>query len=142
MLYKNNGRGAANVVQNHFTAYVVTAVRRRKIALTKIEQRNRLHELPFEVWECTAGIERGLSDPSQSMIWEPSTYEELQFENERFELAFSQLSKRERYVLWARILEERDFEDLAVELGMTYKGVAAIYYRAIQKVRRGMCGDQ
>ena len=35
-----------------------------------------------------------------------------------------------------RVLEKSSFDALASELGMRYKGVAAIYYRAIQKLKR------
>ena len=33
------------------------------------------------------------------------------------------------------------FQELAQELNMGYKGVAAIYYRAVQKLRREIRGD-
>ena len=45
------------------------------------------------------------------------------------------LDDRERYVLLARVLEEKSFEVIADKLGLKYKGVAAIYYRTITKLR-------
>ena len=50
--------------------------------------------------------------------------------------ALGQISDRERYIFFARALEKRSFDDLAAELGMGYKGVAAVYYRAIQKLKK------
>ena len=49
--------------------------------------------------------------------------------------ALDQLQKRERYILLARILEERSFTELAQELQIGYKGAAAIYYRALSRIR-------
>lgn len=50
--------------------------------------------------------------------------------------ALSQISDRERYIFFAHALEKSSFDDLAAELGMGYKGVAAVYYRAIQKLKK------
>ena len=50
--------------------------------------------------------------------------------------ALGQISDRERYIFFARALEKRSFDDLSSELGMGYKGVAAVYYRAIQKLKK------
>lgn len=52
--------------------------------------------------------------------------------------ALGRISDRERYILLAHTLEERTFRELAVELGMGHKGVAAIYYRALQKLKKEM----
>ena len=52
--------------------------------------------------------------------------------------ALGQISDRERYIFFARALEKRNFDDLAAELGMGYKGVAAAYYRAVQKLKKEM----
>ena len=48
------------------------------------------------------------------------------------------LTERDRYVLFARALAERSFEELAAELGLSYKGIAAVYSRAIQKLKKEM----
>lgn len=50
----------------------------------------------------------------------------------------NQLSDRERYILLERVVCERSFDELAAELGIGYKGAAAIYYRAIKKIKNGM----
>ncbi len=39
------------------------------------------------------------------------------------------------YVFLARVLEEKRFKEIAQELGMGEKGVAAIYYRTVKKLR-------
>lgn len=62
----------------------------------------------------------------------------LDFENAALGRALTQLKERDRYIFFARVLDERAFDDLAMELGMGYKGVAAAYYRAIEKIKREM----
>lgn len=64
----------------------------------------------------------------------------MRLQNEKLLFALSQLTERERYVYFSRTLDERDFEELGAELGLSYKGVAAIYYRAIQKIKKKMKG--
>lgn len=49
------------------------------------------------------------------------------------EQALLQIDKRDRYIFYAHVVDERSFADLALELGMGYKGVAAAYYRVIKK---------
>ena len=40
------------------------------------------------------------------------------------------------------MIDEKGFETIAEELGMSYKGAAAIYYRAIHKLRLMLGGDR
>lgn len=54
--------------------------------------------------------------------------------------ALQQLGERERYVFLSRALGEKSLERLSIELGLTYKGTAAIYYRAIHKIKQKMGG--
>ena len=60
----------------------------------------------------------------------------MYFENEKLERALRKLTERDRYVLFARAMAERSFEDLAAELGLSYKGIAAVYARAIKKLKK------
>ena len=41
-------------------------------------------------------------------------------------------------IVLERIIEEKSFGQLSDELGMSYKTVASLYYRAIKKLRRFM----
>ena len=54
--------------------------------------------------------------------------------------ALKQLDERERYVLVARVLEGKTFDEIADKLGIKYKGVAAIYYRTTAKLRNILGG--
>lgn len=66
---------------------------------------------------------------------------QLQLEDENLLFAIRQLSPRERYVLLARAVDERSFKEIAGKLNISYKGAAAVYYRAVTKVKKYMGGD-
>ena len=74
----------------------------------------------------------------------PDMFEELpllmHLENDRLFYALKYLNERERYIFLERVLNEVSFEELAAELGLGYKGVAAIYYRTVQKIKKQMKG--
>ena len=53
-----------------------------------------------------------------------------------------QMVKRDRYIFYARVRVERTFSEWAAELGLTYKGVTAAYYRVIHKIRDALRGDE
>ena len=57
------------------------------------------------------------------------------FENDALEEALQQLSQRDRYIFLAHALYQRDFGDLASELGLTYQGAATAYHRARKKIK-------
>ena len=78
--------------------------------------------------------------PISAEAWEDEYFRrmELLMEYRAVLEALDQLQKRERYILLARILEERSFTELAElaqELQIGYKGAAAIYYRALSCIR-------
>lgn len=64
--------------------------------------------------------------------------EEIEFQNDKLKNAIELLNDRERFVLFSRTLVERSFDEIAQDLNLSYKGVAAIYYRAIQKIKKNM----
>lgn len=65
-----------------------------------------------------------------------------QFESIDLEQALLQVEQRDCYIFYAHVLDERTFAELASELGMGYKGVAAAYYRVIRKIREKIRGDE
>ena len=68
-------------------------------------------------------------------IYSESGFFKDQFDDPFLNYALNKLNRRYRYILYARILEERSFEEIGHELGLHYHGVAAIYYRALHKIR-------
>lgn len=133
MWQRNNGKEEVEKIQNRFTAYLVTAVRRKRTAY--MNQKNKLIQMEYAAesddWNHQAGVY-------------PDMFEELpllmHLENDRLFYALKYLNERERYIFLERVLNEVSFEELAAELGLGYKGVAAIYYRTVQKIKKQMKG--
>ena len=131
---RNEGHEQDDILQNRFTAYLLSAVQRRKAqyidTLRKVQQTSTL-------------IEETVMDTGLDLEGEASQgiplYMRLQ--NEKLFLSLSRLTERERYVFFTRALDERSLDELASELGLSYKGVAAIYYRTIQKIKKNMKGE-
>lgn len=129
MRYKNNGQGEDNILQNQFTAYLVTAIRWRKS--TYLKKRIRIKQYEFSS-DFDNTFAQALETPEETT----ASLEQLALDSIMLTQALGQISDRERYIFFARALERRSFQDLALELGLGYKGVAAIYYRALQKLKK------
>ena len=121
MLHRNKGSNEQDILQNQFTSYLSFAVSnaridfiRAKIARLKREQVTDQYEIPLtqEVMEV-----------------------EAIFENEALTQAIKDIREKERHVFLARVLDDKKFKEIAEELGMGEKGVAAIYYRTVKKLR-------
>ena len=81
-----------------------------------------------------------MSDEDLDLIPEESDFTVELCDNDALAYALKKLDERERYVLFARVLEEKSFEEIADKLGLKYKGVAAIYYRTTAKLRNILGG--
>lgn len=116
----------SNAVQNRFTAYLITAIRRKKTDYWKKTEHVRTHELIVDTDEVFEDGE--------------TSYENVmniggEIQNEALEDALKRLSIRERYIIFARVVDMRGFAEIGTELGLGYQGVAAVYYRAIRKIK-------
>lgn len=130
MRFRNDGIGEDNSVQNRFTAYVMTAVQRRRASYLKAQARLARHETPMDLnGPCLDG-----SDEQDQ--------EDVLLESVALAEALEQLGARDRYILLARALDGQDFEALAAELCLSYKGVTTAYYRALQKLRQMLGGEK
>ena len=117
----------SNAVQNRFTAYLITAIHRKKVDYWKKAEYVRAHEL-------MVGTDEMFEDGEAS-------YENVMNigEGVRCEVlddALKQLSVRERYVIFARVVDMRGFAEIGTKLGLGYQGAAAVYYRAIRKIKK------
>ena len=61
---------------------------------------------------------------------------DLQTEYAALMRLLEKLQERDRMIFLSRALEERSFAELADKYHMGYKGVAAIYYRTIQRIKK------
>ena len=62
-------------------------------------------------------------------------------EYDTLQWALRLIKERERYILLARVIDEKDFDEIGAEIGLTYKGTAAIYYRTLAKLRNLIGGN-
>lgn len=122
MAYKrNDGTDEINAIQNRFTAYLHHAVHNGRIDyLYKRNHPVRL-EIPLEDLE-------SLSTQFDFILHLA--------ENDALQWALRAIKKRERYILLARVIDEKDFAQIGAEVGLSYKGAAAVYYRTIAKLRK------
>ena len=131
---RNEGLEQDEILQNKFTAYLLSAVQRRKALY--IDTVMRAQQVSMLIEETTMDC---LFDLEKEALHGIPLY--MRIQNEKLFLSLSQLTERERYVFFNRALDERSLDELAADLGLSYKGVAAIYYRAIQKLRKKMKGE-
>lgn len=129
MWQRNNGQNEEEILQNKFTAYLTTAVERcRNNYIGKNKKRQQMEELTDN---CKLISEDSI---------EADLLQELpllmQLESVALFQALKALSEREREVFLARALDGKSFETLGREIGLGYKGVAAVYYRTIQKIKK------
>ena len=129
MWQKNNGKSETEILQNQFTAYLATAVqRRRNDYLQQMDRRQQIESLTEDFMfmpECSIEQDMLLGLPVL-----------MQLEDSALLHALRELSERERYIFLARAVDGKSFEVLPEDTGMGYKGVAAVYYRTVQKIKR------
>lgn len=131
MWQRNNGQNESDILQNQFTAYLMTAIQRRRDEYT----RQMWKRLERECLTSEIQTEQGYN-PEREILEELPLL--LRLENDALLYALKEISERERHVFLSRVLDEKSFESLASELGLSYKGVAAIYYRAVEKIKKRM----
>ena len=115
-----------HITQNQFTAYLKKAVRFRRIRY--LTNRSRITSNELSLTES----EFALPDKTD-IIQEIADYEAMQ-------QAMKSTKEKERRIVLARIVEEKNFYEIAKELGMTYKAVTSLYYRVLKKLRKYMEG--
>ena len=124
---RNNGVTEHEILQNEFTAFITTSLERERLKYLKKASRRR-------------GSIYIMSDNDLAHISDDPDYSLDLCENDALERALRVLDERERYVLFARVLEEKSFEEIADALGLKYKGVAAVYYRTTAKLKKILGG--
>lgn len=126
MFNKNNGSNEHDILQNQFTAYVKKAVHNRRIKYITQEAKRKSEESM-------------LADP-ENRILDDTDYFQRIIEHEILCHTLRSIKEKERHIILARIVEEKEFKEIAYELGMTYKAVTCLYYRALRKMQENMMG--
>ena len=130
MQYKNDGKSEEHYIQNRFTAYLQVSLRRKRIEVLAKRYDPMRHETATETNELFPYGQQNEDQLIHNM--------EVQAKCQQILQALQNMKARERYIFLARVIEERPFAELARELGLGYKGVAAIYYRTLQRLRKEM----
>lgn len=131
MRKRNNGKSEPDILQNQFTGYLVTAVRRQRMLYIRNRNTKMSREISIEMWESQPVLQMD-SDMLERL---PLLYK---LENQGLRSAIKEMNDRERYIFLERVLADKKIAELSVELGMEYKSVATTYYRAVEKIRRHM----
>ena len=128
MLKRNNGTADYEILQNRFTAVICTSMNNARINYLKKEGARTSHSYDMD-------------EEKFALIPDGSDFVTALCEAESLANALRQIDERERLVILARVLEEKSFEEIADKLGLKYKGVAAIYYRGIAKLKNILEGE-
>ena len=138
MFFKKGSRGDGSLLQSSFTASLVVAVRRRKKEIIQARIRHDEREVYVDLEEYFFTMS-STDAPLEDLVCDnPTSFDDMYFENEKLERALWKLTERDRYVLFAKAMAERSFEELAAELGISYKGITSAYARAIKKLKKEM----
>lgn len=132
---QNDGKSENDILQNQFTAYLLTAVKRHKVSYLRRSSRQKSVETSLELKDLD------LFFTEDSDLFRTLSLLE-QIENPMLHAALLQARERERYVFLTRALDERSFTELAQELGISYKAATHLYYRFLEKLRKQMGGDR
>ena len=127
MFNKNNGTNENDILQNQFTSYLSFAVSRARIDFIRAKIARLKREQATDQYELT--------------VTQDSFEIEAFLESEAILQAIKDIREKERYVFLARVLEDKKLREIAEELGMSEKGVAAIYYRTVKKLRDMLEGE-
>ena len=129
MKYRNSGANEEHIIQNRFTAYLLVALQRRKVDFLLRRYSHQQHEQPVEAINTAYASIYDLEDAICQTL-------DLQTEYAALMRLLEKLQERDRLIFLSRALEERSFAELADEFHIGYKGVAAIYYRTIQRIKK------
>ena len=131
MWQRNNGQ-IEEELQIRFTGYLIQAVRRTQRDYLRALCKYGENEILTEVF-CAVSQTLEQEVMERLPLWE-------KIESSALLYALKQLDERERYVFLARVLDKRPFDVIGVQLGLSYKGAAAVYYRAIRKLKKSIEG--
>lgn len=127
MWEQNNGTDESNILQNQFTAYLATSLHRKKIQYLQARYRQLNNEIPLDLQENRKEYQSTPDMTAQLPIMN-------QLESQELWQALKHLKRRDLKILTMKILEDRSFKEISNETGISYKTVASIYYRLIQKL--------
>lgn len=128
MYKRNDGLTEDNRLQNRFTSYLCRSVHNRRIDYFRGKEKPLRIEIMLEDMDY-------LVTEEQDRILQFAEYDALR-------QALKEIKEQERYILLARVIEEKSFSQIARETGLSYKGAAAAYYRTLERLRKLLGGGR
>lgn len=128
-MYKNNdGLSEDHVLQNQFTAYLVTALRRAKVKYLR-KKRYKQYELPLDY-----------QNESDRLVIISDLLAELpvieQLENEKLVNILKNYNEQSVYIFIEKVIGDKSFVEIAETMGLSYNSVLMRYYRILKKIRK------
>lgn len=131
MRYRNNGQ-IEEELQIRFTGYLIQAVKHTRRDYLNARNQYSDREIPTDtIYTTGQTLEQEVA--KHLPLWD-------MIESSALFYALKRLNERERYVFLSHVLDNCPFEVIGARLGLTYKGAAAVYYRAIRKLRKSIEG--
>ena len=125
MIKRNNGSTEQEKLQNRFTALVTVSMSRARIDYLRKEKVRKRKTIVGDFLDEIAD--------DNDFVSEICSLESVAY-------ILNHLDERERYVVIARVLEEKIFDEIGNTIGLKYKGAAAFYYRTLAKLRNTLGG--
>lgn len=125
MYQRNDCSTNEHNLQNQFTAYLQNALHNKRI-----DYIYKNHFMQAEI----------LMEDMDRFDMADTEYILKLAEFDALEKALQNIKERKRYILLARVIEEKSFSQIAEETGLSYKGTASIYYRTLGKLRKILGG--
>lgn len=121
MYKRNNGISDREILQNQFTAYVKRAIHNKRIRY--LMQQDKY-----------SAVEVGLSDV-EAYVHDSRNDMETFMDMEAMRQALQTIRDKERYIILARVIEEKSVSEIAEEMGLSYRAVTSLYYRGMRRLR-------
>lgn len=133
-------------MQNRFSAYVVAAVSNRRARYLKNKNRNKGRE--YAVLEMLDLTYTDFSEEFNKYVMEQIIQESQDIskleeiisltQGQKMIYAIACLKERDKKLIFGRVFEELEFEELGKRLGITGKQAEMAYYYVIRKIRKRM----
>ena len=123
MIVEEHNTNTDNDVRNKFTAYVMTALERKRMDILQKQKNINKHELLIEMESLSTLFDHYEEDCADRHI--------IAF---MLEAALLALKDLERYIVIQHSLYGRKYDEIGPALGMSYKAVADAYRRAKRKI--------
>ena len=120
----NDGSQEEHAVQNRFTAYLKAAVHHHRAKyIHHLREQQQLEIALFESEDLSVEVEFSLPDNLLSK-------------------ALAQLREQAQTIVLEHILQDKLLKRLALELGLPYPTICAIYQRALDKLRKELLRNE